>query len=416
MSNHWFAQIVLILVTLLLVASCNILSKHQSINKQPESLQGKISLWAEMPLWLTEAQSSKSREIVRDTIEDFSELYPQVQVFIKFFPSRQLLEPFEEQVKRGAGPDLVLVFSSTRILQLIQTGALQSLENYQVERAAFRPEALKEVLYRGQLYGLPLFLSTQVLCYNKDLVQELPRTLPELIKVARQGYSVGLHSGFVEAFWGTGVFGGRLFDDRGRVILAEGGGWAKWMEWLKEAQNEPNFVLSEDTEALQQAFVEGKLTYLTCLSGWIPYFSEALGKERLGATLLPSEAHQPATPPLWASILLFNRASSPNQKRLALKLAQFLTNVEQQKQIRKVIPFIPSSKEVTINRQLFPILAVLLDQSKSSIAISLDDAEKVELLEDYGDILYQQVLKGEIAPNEAATKLTQTVNQQLGGG
>ncbi|MDJ0575795.1 MAG: extracellular solute-binding protein, partial [Xenococcaceae cyanobacterium MO_234.B1] len=174
-----------------------------------------------MPLWLTEAQSSKSREIVRDTIEDFSELYPQVQVFIKFFPSRQLLEPFEEQVRRGAGPDLVLVFSSTRILQLIQTGALQSLENYQVERAAFRPEALKEVLYRGQLYGLPLFLSTQVLCYNKDLVQELPRTLSELIKVARRGYSVGLHSGFVEAFWGTGIFGGRLFDDRGRIILAE---------------------------------------------------------------------------------------------------------------------------------------------------------------------------------------------------
>ena len=404
----------LILATLLLATSCNTRTEHQVINKQPEVLQGKILLWAEMPLWLTEeAQSRKSQEIIRDTVEDFSELYPRVQTFVKFFPSRQLLEPFEQQVKRGAGPDLVLVYSSTKIVRLIQTGALESLENYQVELSPFRPEALKEVRYRGQLYGLPLYLSIQVLCYNKDKVKELPKTLPELIEQARKGYSVGLHSGFVETFWGTGVFGGQLFDDRGRVILSEDGGWANWMEWLKEAQNEPNFILSEDAKALQQAFVEKKLTYLTCLSGWIPYFSEALGKEQLGATLLPSAVNQPATPALWTGILLFNRASSPNQKRLAFKLTQFLTNVEQQKQIEAVIPFIPSNKNVTLNRNLFPIRAVLLEQAKSGISVSLDDTKKVELLQDYGNTLYQQVLKGEISPHEAATNLTQTINRQL---
>lgn len=418
MSNYW-CKIALILATVLLTTSCNNQSKQQSTNNQPEPLQGQILVWAEMPFRLTEAQSSKIQKLFQDDVKEFRELYPQVQIFFKFFPSGQSLEPFELQVKRGAGPDLLLTYSTIKILKLIKTGALRSLKDSEIDQDRFRPEALKPLLYQGKLYGLPVSLSTKVLCYNKDQVKELPTTLPELIEQAREGYAVGVHSGFPETFWGSGVFGSQLFDARGRVILAEGGvwakGWAKWMKWLKEAQNEPNFILSSNAEALQQAFVEGKLTYLICPSDWMSYFSEALGKDKLGATLLPGETNQPATPILWAGILLFNQASSPNQTRLALKLAQFLTNVEQQKKAEVAVPIIPSNKNVTLNRELFPIRATLLDQAQSSVAVSLDDAEKLTVFKNYGDILYRKVLAGEIAPDEAATQLTQIVNGEFQG-
>ncbi len=415
MSNRWFSHKIWLILATLLLAACSSQSEPQSPNKQPEPLQGQILAWQEMPPGLTEAQSGREQKFIKDTVEKFTKLYPGVKVFVEFFPPGQIWEPFELQVKRGAGPDLLAAYSSTKILRLIQTGALRALDHSEVDQSQFRPEALKDVRYRGKFYGLPVFLSTQVLCYNKDLVKELPRTLPELIEQARRGYSVGLHSGFAETFWGTGIFGGQLFDDRGRIILAEGGGWVKWMKWLKKAQNEPNFILSEDVQALQQAFVEGKLAYLTCRTGWIPHFKEALGKDKLGVTLLPGEANQPATPGLWTGIFLFNRASSPNQNRLALKLAQFFTNVEQQKQIEAEVPFIPANKNVTIDRRLFPLRAALLDQSRTAVTVPFDYAEKFELLEDYGEILYQKVLAGEIAPDQAATQLTQTVNRQFGG-
>ncbi|MGK7873832.1 MAG: extracellular solute-binding protein [Xenococcaceae cyanobacterium] len=414
MSNRWFSNKMWLILATLLLAACSSQSKLQSPNKQPELLQGQILVWEEMPSGLTKTQNSKIQKRFRDTVEKFTKLYPRVKVVIKLFPSRQILKPFELQVKRGAGPDLLLVYSSNKILRLIKAGTLRALDDSEIDQSQFRVEALKQARYQGQLYGLPIYLSTQVLCYNKDKVKELPRTLPELIEQARRGYSVGLHSGFTETFWGTGIFGGQLFDAQGRVILAEGGGWVKWMEWLKEAQNEPNFILSDDAQALQQAFVEGKLAYLTCRTGWIPYFGAALGKDKLGATLLPGEANQPATPVLFTGVFLFNRASSPNQNRLALKLAQFLTNVQQQKRIEAAVPFIPSKKKVTFNRDLFPLRAALLDQSRTAVAVSLDNAEKAELIEDYGEILYQQVLAGEIAPDEAATKLTQTVKRQFG--
>ena len=189
--------------------------------------------------------------------------------------------------------------------------------------------------------------------------------------------------------------------------------WGQWMEWLKNARDEPNFIVSSDAIALQQAFVEGKLAYLTCKPAWIDDFREVLGSERVGAMLLPGEANQPATPLLESGILIFNRASNSNQYRLALKLAQFLTNVEQQEQIEAAVPFIPSNQKVMLNQQLFPLRKILLEQSKISLGITLDHVEKVELIEEYGNILYRQVLNGELSPDEAVTKLAQIVNSQV---
>ena len=78
------------------------------------------------------------------------------------------------------------------------------------------------------------------------------------------------------------------------------------------------------------------------------------------------------------------------------------------------IPFIPSNKNVIINRQLFPLRATLLDQSRTALAVPLDNADKVEVIVEYGEILYQQILAGQITPEEAATKLTLKVNRQFG--
>ena len=415
MTNHLLAKMGLILATLFLTNSCSTQTDDQIIiNKKSEPLQGQISLWVQTPRGLTEAQSLNDQKVLKDTIAEFSELYPQVQVFVKFLPTGNTWKNFELQLERGAGPDLLLVYSSQTIFRLIQTGAFQVLDDSQIDQSQFRTEALNHMRYQDKLYGVPVYLLTQVLCYNKAKVKELPRTLPQLVEQARRGYSVGIHSGFVETFWGTNIFGGRPFDAQGRFILGQGDGWPKWMEWLKRAQNEPNFILSKDAQALQQAFVAGKLAYLTCSSSWIPYFSEELGKDKLGAMVLPAEANQPATPVLQTGALLFSGASSPNQNRLAVKLAQFLTSVEQQNQIEAAIPSIPSNKNVTINRQLFPIRATLLAQSMTAVAVPLDEIKRVEVIVEYGEILYQKILAGQITPEEAATELTLKVNRQFG--
>ena len=413
MSKGWIVKVGLIL-SFIVLAACTSKIDQVNTSKQAEPLEGKILMWVEMPFTLTETQNVRNKEVLEDILEEFHNLYPQVQVLVKFFPSRQILQPFKLQVERGAGPDLLLVYSSPKILPLIERGALKSLDESQVDKAQFRPKALKSVYYRGQLYGLPMYLSTQVLCYNQEKIDQVPTNLTELIGQTRQGYGVGIPSGFAETFWGTGGFGGKLFDDQGQVILSQGGGGAKWMEWLKNARNEPNFILSKNAKELQKAFVQGKLAYVICSSGSIPYLSGALGKNKLGVALLPGHQNQPATPELLVGLLLFNQASSSNQNQIALKLAQFLTNVEQQNEIKTAIPFIPTNNKVTFNRYLFPIGSTLLDQSKTAVAVALDDTKKVTILAEYGEIFYQQVLAGAISPDEAAIELTQIANRQFG--
>ena len=406
-------KIGLILLLLLFASSCKTQPEQQITDNQTEMLQGKISFWVEMSPQLTEDPERMSQKVFQNLITEFSELHPQVQIFAKSVPQENIWELFEAQGKMGAGPDILLVSATSDVPRLIQEGLLRAIDNSAVDQSQFRSEGLNTVRYQGQFYGFPLMLSTQVLCYNRDKVQELPRTLSELIEQARRGYSVGLHSGFSETFWGTGIFDDRQIDDSSGVILSQIKAWGQWMEWLKNARDEPNFIVSSDAIALQQAFVEGKLAYLTCKAAWIDDFREVLGSERVGAMLLPGEANQPATPLLESGILIFNRASNSNQYRLALKLAQFLTNVEQQEQIEAAVPFIPSNQKVMLNQQLFPLRKILLEQSKISLGITLDHVEKVELIEEYGNILYRQVLNGELSPDEAVTKLAQIVNSQV---
>jgi len=261
---------------------------------------------------------------------------------------------------------------------------------------------------------VPLDLITQVLCYNKNKVEELPKTLSELISQARKGYSVGMLSGFENTFWGTQIFGGQLLDARGRVILDRGGGWARWMEWLKDAKKEPNFILNKDSLVLQNAFIEEQLAYIVCWSSQIPVLRESLGVDKFGVTLLPEEENQQAAPPLIVDSLLFGSNSSMTQTQIALRFTQFLANTPQQTEsavnLRSIIP---ANKYAVIDPRLFPIQAILQKQSQKVTAFSLDETKKINATVDYGGDLYTRVMAGEISATQAANQLSKTINSQF---
>jgi ABC-type glycerol-3-phosphate transport system substrate-binding protein len=410
--QNWWRKLKIIFLVLLL-SGCSYLENSQPQLNGPEQLKGEILFWLQNPIGLKESETKKYQKLFQQLVAEFNELYPNIEVLVQFFPSREIFDAFELQVQRGAGPDLILFQSNSKIAPLIEAGILRSLID--LDESNLYPEALQQIRYQDKFYGLPIYLSTQVLCYNKHKVkdQKLPLTLSDLIEQTRQGYSVGIHSGFWETLWGTGIVGG-IF--QGQVTLAQEEGWSKWiqwMEWLKNAENEPNFILSNDVEALKKAFVTDRLAYVTCSSAWISYFRETLEPNKLGVTLLPAIKNQPGTPLIWASSLFFSKASSPHQNKLAIKLAQFLRNVEQQKQIAAEIPYIPSNNKIEIHSDLYPIKAVLLAQAKNAVGASLDDYAKVRIITDQGNLFYQKVLSGEISPEEAAVEIREMVNRKV---
>jgi maltose-binding protein MalE len=408
-SSFWPAK--LYLIFLLALSACGDRQNDRTKNSQPAdiALQGHISIWKELPDGVSETQGSEHERILRRRLESFARLNPGVKISLEIMSSGESFSPFIRKVERGAGPNLLWLAFNRESVRLIGSGSLKALDGHQIALSSFAPETLQQVRYRGKLYGIPTNLETQVLCYNRDKVGQFPDTLSELIAQARAGYSVGLHSGFDETFWGTGIFSDRIFDRRGRFTAGEG--WARWMAWLKKARNEPNFFLVEGAGELQKLFVEKKLAYITCRSGWIPALREALGSSRLGIALLPHATNRPATPPVRAHSLLFNRASSPKQTQIALKLAQFLTNAEQQEATQLALPFtIPVNVNVTADRRLYPLQATLSDQARSGIALPLARLGQLSSQFDSFDFLYRKVLAGQIAPAEAAAELAKTLD------
>ena len=139
-----------------------------------------------------------------------------------------------------------------------------------------------------------------------------------------------------------------------------------------------------------------------------------MGSDKFGVALLPREGNQLAGPPLIVDGLLFGSASSANQNQIALRLAQFLANTQQQIALAaKLRSFIPANRNAILETRLFPIQGILQKQSLTAITFSLDQTEKINAIINYGKNFYTSVMTGEMSPEEAARQLTQTINSQF---
>ncbi len=408
-TKYWLKRIFSILLATFLLTGC---SANQKILDNLNT--GIILFWVGFDEeYIPESLISQYREVFLNYIGKFHKLYPQVQIIMEIKNENDLIKELESELDKGLGPDLIFT-NSTKILPLIEAKALRPLEKDALDFLQFRFEALDQFFSQDKMYGVPLELITQALCYNKKKVKQLPETLSELITQSRAGYSVGMLSDFEGAFWGTQIFGGQLLDAQGRVTLDQGWGWIRWMEWLKGAKNEPNFILNENSLILQNAFIEGNLAYLVCSSAQIPFLRDSLGANKFGVALLPGEENQPAGPPLIVNGLLFSSNSSDHQNKIALQFAQFLANQQQQTDLAAELrSFIPANREAIIDLRLFPVQGILQKQSQTAVAFTLDQTEKINFIIKYGQNYYKRVMVGEISPEEAASQITQAVNARF---
>lgn len=400
--HHWYSKLLKFTFVLSISCSC-VFVDTQSQSQTRQRIEGHILVWHSLEDKILE---SKIAQIAQQNLDDYTRIYPNVKIVNEYVLEKELPELFIKQVKSGLGPDIL--FSTYNIIpQLVKQRVIEDITNANVDLSYYFPSSLNQARYHGKLYGLPTGLLTQALCYNKDKVKFPPTTLEGLLQQAKTGYSVGILSNFAATFWGVRIFGGKLFDEKDRITF-DSDGWAKWMEWLKQAQNEPNMILTDNAIALRQAFTEGKLAYVVCDSQMIAQFFEIFGRDGLGVAVLPGDGDQSAGPFIYARVMLFNRVSSPNQKELALQVAQFVNNTDQMK--KRLIALegsvIPVNKNVKIDDRLFPIEAVLLKQAKTAVFISLDNVELTKKLFVQGEELYQKVLAGDISSTEAASKLS----------
>ncbi|MGK7875224.1 MAG: extracellular solute-binding protein [Xenococcaceae cyanobacterium] len=397
-----FLGILLLAIALLLSACRNIGSEAE------EQLQGRLLIWYSF--------QGKEAETLNAVLDDYTELYPEVKIVREYVPETEISEEFIQQSQSGLGPDLMIVWNLD-LLPLIRAGTIQTLNDYNLDLSTYLPRPISHVTLQDNLYGLPLSLITQVLCYNKAEVDRPPQTLPELTKEVKAGRRVGLISSFLDTFWGVQIFKTQSDSPKSGFTL-DTVAWAAWLEWLQQVKKDPNFILANDRPTLHKTFAEGKLAYYVCKSEEISDLKATLGEDNLGVAILPGKANRSAGPPIFTRALVFNQASSPGATKLALQLAQFLTNVEQQTKLAlQTESLIPVNSNVKIDERLSPIQAVLFTQSKTAVAVSLDYMSlRGGTGREYGNRFYNRVIEGEMTPREAASEFKQLwekLNQKI---
>jgi maltose-binding protein MalE len=350
--------------------------------------------------------------VLQEIIDKYDDLHPNAQVILTAVEPEDLLVRFEEAADIGFGPDLILG-PEEWIYPLATVDLIRPIEGQLEESTLERylPVALDTVRYQGSLYGLPLAVHTMGLYYNKEIISDPATTLDELVAAAQAGIEIGLSTSFENAFWGIRAFGGHLFNEERRVILDQGG-FANWLNWLKSAQDIPAFILSNDQRALRTLFAEGRLGYLVDSSQAWTELKAGMNPDQVGVLPLPGGPTGNPAPFLRVESLLFSSASSDQQRTVALDLAQFLTNAEQQTTLMRRTDRIPANNRVRINSRLAPNIAAFAEQARSAVAPPL--GQRVAELLRLGNDAYTRVLEGLVTPAEAASEATVAINQAIG--
>ena len=412
-----FRQRLLRLVSLFLLAIfCSPFITACSDDRIPSTinqLEGNLLIWHSL--------EPEIAELLKNGFRDFEHLNPGVKIQSVYVPGANIIPQFIEQSQRGFGASAIIDYTRG-LSDLIKSQRIQPIIDSNINENIYYPTTLNQVSYRDTIYGIPLSSDTKVLCYNQaklevnsdPILSQPPTTLEELIRRAKKGYSVGMVSDFENTVWGIGNFGGSLFNAEGQIdVQLEG--WSQWLRWLKKAITQPNFIMIRaNYRIVNQAFKEGELAYYVCNASEVADLKKTM-KDDFKVALLPNNASFTATPILYTRALMINRSASDNERQLAIALGEFLSNPEHQLEgIVQSQSFIPTNRQVILDKSLLPIESILLEQAKTAIAIPLDYLEQLLPTFEHAETLYQAAISGAISSKKATQELTQSIERELG--
>lgn len=411
------------------------------MNNTQELVRGDILLW--------HSWDANDEVVLQRMLNQFREIYPETDIVTTALPANELLTRYEETSSLGLGPDIV-IGSEEWVRPLVEAELIRPIPALNPD--PFDPNAIAALHYDGQLYGLPFALYTNVLYYNKETVGQNPASsfleffeqaekgctekkiaptpvvveseestpvptptiVSEVVQVSTEGCVLAISTLFDEALWGIGVFGEGITNENGE-LRQYSDGFRGWLEWLQQAQLNPNIILSKDKVTLRQLFTSGVVDYYVADSADFPSLLDAMGTESLGVTLLPNSPAQMvsaepsglATPILRVEGLFFNHASSAEQFTLAQQLAQFLTNTTQSTVFMRQTRRVPANLLVNISAEVDQPQYTFWEQTQT--AVPLPSNLNRTTVRRIGETLYANVLTGIADPQSSVCSFTQLV-------
>lgn len=357
--------------------------------------------------------SPYTNQDVEILIKNYQAVHPNVDVIHTTHGLINYFSFLEERMTQGLGPDMAIVPDPV-LPSLIEQKLIEDLDRYDLDSSNFYSKALVSLRTENKhLYGVPFGFKTMALCYNRDQTTDPPTTLDAVLNQANQGKGVAIDSGFLSSVWGIGAMGGTLFNSVSQFTLEEAA-LHRWLSWLKNAEQTPNVFIDNRRGILFDLFATGKVAYFPCWTFEMSALQKKLG-DRFSVSVLPGNLNS-ASPVLEIDVLAINAHTTTAQKKLALEFAKFVTRREQQLafQAAEEAVVAPINPKVLIDRRLLPSRRSLIDQVQNSFSIPIAQAQyQTDRLVQYGDVIYSQVMEGDISPAAGARQFIDQITQPV---
>ena len=284
----------------------------------------------EIVLW--HSYRGLEKNALEQVTKQFNNLHNGVRVKLLQVPYDAFVDKVQITTPRGQGPDL-FIFAHNMIGEWVDdTPILEPLTNLipRTELDKFLPKTIESLIYKGNIYGLPLAFKSVALFYNKAMVKTPPATFDQMVHAAQavtkpdKGiwglvYEAGLF--YFNAAWFNGLGASVLgTDNMPRLDTPQA---IKAMLLIKSLVKQYKITPSGVTSAMVTSlFNQGKAAMV--ING--PWFLAELNpKIKYGVTLMPKLAYGGlAKPYLGTEAVYLSKYSK--KKQAAIKFMLFLTS------------------------------------------------------------------------------------------
>ena len=382
----------MLLMSLLVLTSSACSDPLALIDSRPE---GAMLVWHNWP--------QPESDTLDDLLDRFRSVHPKVRLVSEYVSDDEFVARFLRQSASGLGPDVIIGVDNV-FPMLVEEGLLRELGRYDIETNHLPARVGFAMIEEEEIYGMPFSSATHVLYYNRSTVSVPPRNLDGLVEAVDEGYTVAMPISFYDSYWGVRAFGGEILQPTGEIQADDA--LTEWLQWLLEAQENPNFLLNSNYEDLRQLFVRGEADFFIGASSELPHFKlEMEDATQVGIARLPF-ASTDFESGSFLELELMAVSTNSAEPRLAVELINFLTNTPHQRMLAlDVAGKIPVNNQLSFDRRLFPVAWTFHVQAQQSQVTPVRLETAKQRLSQVGDEVYFEVLAGVIPPEEANDRL-----------
>ena len=286
----------------------------------------------------------------------------------------------------------------------------------------------------GKVYGAPAVIETLVLYYNKDLMQEAPKTFGELEELAKDSkYDFAGEDGKNTAFladWTNFYYAYGLLSGNGGYVFGKNGTdpkdiglnnqgaidgieyaktwYAKWPKGLQDTKGAANFIQTQFQEGKTAAIIDG------------PWKASSLkeAKVNYGVATIPTLPNGKAYSAFGGGKAWVIPAGA-NNPEAAQKFVDFLTSTDQQK------AFYDKTNEVPANTEAREYAVGKNDELTTAVVKQFENAQPMPNISEMSTVwdpaatMLFDAVSGKKSAKDAAdaavTLIKETIEQKFGG-